>query len=124
MDGTPGAHDGDPDAPASGSLEPATKLALAVQVVVHGTASVRFTMPHEAGAVIEVFAVTGRRVAQRGLGILGAGMHPVPPAETAALSPGIYFARVRVGVESVQVKFALFALDPDLAGPLSNVLWA
>jgi len=74
---------------------------------VHGMASARLSLPHEASALIELFAVTGRRVAQRDLGVLGAGAHNVPLAETASLSPGVYFARVRVGAESVQAKFVV-----------------
>ena len=104
VDGTSIATSGDPDSPSDIIPEAPATLELAFQGPVRGAATVRLALPRAAMVVIEVFAVDGRRVARVDLGALGAGLHTASMAETAGLSPGIYFARLRVGEDSARAK--------------------
>jgi hypothetical protein len=47
--------------------------------------------------------VTGRRVAEREVGVLGAGRHSVSLAAERRLAPGLYLVRLTQGV-NMQVK--------------------
>ncbi len=85
---------GDPDAPT----DAVTRLAIVVAGPVRGVATVRLAVPSASagtGIALELFSVDGRRVARRDLGALAAGNRALTLPETAALAPGVYFARVR-----------------------------
>jgi CSLREA domain-containing protein len=57
----------------------------------------RFTLPAAGRARVELFDVTGRRVAVRDAGVLAAGEHRVDLAAGATLAPGVYLARLSQG---------------------------
>jgi hypothetical protein len=58
---------------------------------------VGFVLPGAEAAQLELFEVTGRRVAAREVGALGAGAHEVDLAERGRIRPGLYFVRLRQG---------------------------
>ncbi len=63
-----------------------------------GRLALWFSLPDGARATLELFDVGGRRVLQRSVGELGAGAH-VLALPSAALSPGVYMARLSHGTE-------------------------
>jgi len=62
-----------------------------------GALTVSFSLPDAASASLEALDVSGRRVAQREVGSLGAGQHLIRLAEASTLEPGIYWLRLRHG---------------------------
>jgi hypothetical protein len=59
--------------------------------------SVAFTLPTPAPARLELVDVSGRRVAEREVGVLGAGRHLVALAAGRPLAPGLYLVRLTQG---------------------------
>jgi len=59
--------------------------------------SVTFSLPVAAPARLELLDVSGRRVAAREVGTLGAGRHVVDLAPDHALAPGLYLVRLTQG---------------------------
>jgi hypothetical protein len=59
-----------------------------------GAMLVRFTLPSDAAASLELFDVAGRRVVAREVGLLGAGHHAVDLAGGRRPGAGIYFVRL------------------------------
>jgi hypothetical protein len=57
----------------------------------------RFTLPVAGRARVELFDVTGRRVAMRDAGVLGVGEHRVDLAANGPMAPGVYLARLSQG---------------------------
>ncbi len=64
-----------------------------------GQLSVAFTLPTPASARLELLDVSGRRVAQREVGALGAGRHSVALAADRPLAPGLYLVRLTQGAD-------------------------
>ena len=64
--------------------------------------SVAFTLPTSAPARLELVDVSGRRVAQREVGTLGAGRHALALAADRDVAPGLYLLRLTQGA-SVRV---------------------
>jgi hypothetical protein len=62
-----------------------------------GELRVWFTLPSAELASLELLDVTGRRLAQREVGALGAGGHLLRLEEARSLVPGIYWLRLRQG---------------------------
>jgi len=54
---------------------------------------VQFVLPSGSPAKLELFDVSGRRVAHRDVGQLGPGRHSVNLAEGGRLRPGVYLVR-------------------------------
>jgi hypothetical protein len=59
--------------------------------------SVAFEMPTAATARLELMDVSGRRLAEREVGSLGAGRHEVDLAAGRQLAPGLYLVRLAQG---------------------------
>jgi hypothetical protein len=55
---------------------------------------VAFTLPSAAAARLELLDVTGRRIASRDVGALGAGQHVVDLAADGRIAPGLYLVRL------------------------------
>jgi hypothetical protein len=100
---TPVALAGDPDSPTDQILP----LELSCRSPVHGTAHFRLDLPHPGRVVIEVFAVSGRRLVHQELGLLEAGSHELPADSGGYLPAGVYLARASLGSESVRRKFVV-----------------
>ncbi|NOT33095.1 MAG: T9SS type A sorting domain-containing protein [Candidatus Eisenbacteria bacterium] len=66
------------------------------------TLTFRLALPGTAPAQLELLDVSGRRVAEREVGSLGAGRHTVALGAGLQLAPGVYMARLRAG-SSVRV---------------------
>lgn len=64
---------------------------------VHGLLSVSFSLPSAEPARIEVFDITGRRVAGREVGSLGPGRHVVDLAQGGRIPAGLYVVRLSQG---------------------------
>jgi hypothetical protein len=64
-------------------------------------ASVAFTLPRRAPAVLELIDVAGRRVLSRDVGSLGPGSHVVRLDEAGRLPAGVYHLRLRQNGESI-----------------------
>jgi hypothetical protein len=62
-----------------------------------GAMIVRFTLPTDATASLELFDVAGRRIIARDVGALGAGLHAVDLTAGRRPAAGIYFVRLRQG---------------------------
>ncbi|MEP7026978.1 MAG: T9SS type A sorting domain-containing protein [Candidatus Eisenbacteria bacterium] len=62
-----------------------------------GAMIVRFTLPTDAAANLELFDVAGRRVVSREVGSLGAGHHAVDLATERRPAAGVYFVRLQQG---------------------------
>jgi hypothetical protein len=58
---------------------------------------VRFVLPDDRAATIEVFDVRGRRVAARAVGAYGAGSHTITLREWAGVASGVYLVRLTQG---------------------------
>ncbi len=70
-----------------------------------GELTVALTLPDAAPARLEVFDVSGRRVASRDVGTLGAGMHLVRFARPdAPLRPGVYAVRLTRADRTLSVR--------------------
>lgn len=87
----------------AGGAAPPARLALAAAGANpsrDGRPRLRFALPGEGPARLELFDVTGRRVAGREVGAYGAGSHVVSLGDDAPLAPGLYLARLARGNES------------------------
>jgi hypothetical protein len=62
-----------------------------------GALTVRFTLPGDAAAALELLDVAGRRMAAREVGSLGAGQHTLDLGEGCRCAPGLYLVRLRQG---------------------------
>jgi sugar lactone lactonase YvrE len=69
--------------------------------------SVEFVLPVSAPARLEVLDVTGRRVAKREVGSLGAGRHRVDLAEGRRLAAGLYLVRLTQGANARTTRVAV-----------------
>jgi len=86
----------------------ATGLALACPNPVRGTAfTVSVTLANDAGARLELLDLTGRRIASRELGGLGAGGHALDFDAGMALPTGVYFLRLSQGGGEVGRRVAI-----------------
>ena len=63
------------------------------------TTRLRYTLAADADVTVDVFDVTGRRVARLAAGPVAAGPHEVP-FDAAALPSGVYVARVTAGAQT------------------------
>jgi hypothetical protein len=72
-----------------------------------GPLSVSFALPNASPASLEVLDVSGRRILQREVGTMGAGAHVVRLEESSALSPGIYWLRLRQGSRALLARGAV-----------------
>ena len=72
-----------------------------------GPMAVSFSLPNTQPAALEVLDVTGRRIAQREVGSLGAGSHVLQLTETSAIRPGIYWLRLRQGNRTLMARGAV-----------------
>lgn len=59
-----------------------------------GDLVVRFSLTGEAAARLDLIDVSGRRVAEREVGAMGAGAHTVTLARSERLAPGVYLVRL------------------------------
>jgi hypothetical protein len=74
----------------------------------HGSApTVRFTLPSAATASLEVLDVSGRRIAAREVGSLGAGEHALGLEEGGHLAPGFYLVRLTQGANTRTTRMAV-----------------
>lgn len=64
-----------------------------------GSMSVAFTLPASGQARLDLVDVSGRRVAGREVGSLGAGPHTIDLASGRTLAPGVYMLRLTRGTE-------------------------
>ncbi len=91
-----------PDVTSVEATEPS--LALSIEgtpnPAVGGRMIVRFALPRNEPATIEVFDLSGRRVLTRAVGSLRAGAHSLDLTEKESLAAGVYFARLRQGLET------------------------
>ena len=69
--------------------------------------SVEFALPDAAPARLDLMDVSGRRVATREVGALGAGRHVIDLAESRHLAPGLYLVRLTQGSNTRSVRVAL-----------------
>jgi hypothetical protein len=69
-----------------------------------GALAVAFSLRNSEPASLEVVDLSGRRVAQRDVGSLGAGPHLVEFGETRTLRPGVYWLRLRQGNRVLQTR--------------------
>jgi hypothetical protein len=74
---------------------------------VGGQLSVQFVLPVATLARLELFDVTGRRVAVREVGSLGPGRHAVNLTEAQHAAPGIYLVRLSQGSNAQTVRVAV-----------------
>lgn len=65
-----------------------------------GQLRVAFVLPTAAAARLELMGVSGRRVAEREVGYLGAGRHTVDLVAGLRLTPGLYLVRLTQGTNS------------------------
>ena len=68
---------------------------------------VAFVLPVGAPARLELFDMSGRRVAARDVGALGPGRHSVDLAGGARVAPGLYFVRLTQGVNVRSARVAV-----------------
>ena len=78
-----------------------TKACSRLRGLSSGPLAVAFTLPDDHPATLKVLDVSGRRVAVRDVGSLGAGRHVLWLAEPATLHPGIYLVRLVRGERAV-----------------------
>ena len=71
-----------------------------------GRLSVAFSLPSAAPARLEMLDVSGRRVAVREVGVLGAGRHEVEVGVGRPLAPGLYLVRLTQGANTRVVRVA------------------
>jgi hypothetical protein len=99
-------------APTSGVHDPIHRHALAIGNVVPNPSrgerlEVTFSLPNAAPAELSLFDLRGRCVTSVEVGAWGAGQHVLDLAQRAAISPGIYFIRLRHGGEDVTTRVAI-----------------
>ncbi|MFN8179674.1 MAG: SBBP repeat-containing protein [bacterium] len=87
---------------ASGRVAGAPRLLGAAPNPFVSTTQIRFELPREAACDLALFDVAGRRVATLARGSLAAGDHVVDVGP--ALSPGVYFCRLRVNGTTLSQK--------------------
>ena len=94
-----------------GDVLPGTAVAFALEPVRptpvsarRGAITVRFALPSDEPARIELFDVRGRRVAAQEVGAMGAGAHSADLVPAAAFVPGVYLVRLTgsLGVRTVR----------------------
>ena len=66
-----------------------------------GQFRVNFSLPGASPATLRVFDVTGRQMAERQVGGLGAGLHTVVLGDRESLSPGLYLVRLTQGMRKI-----------------------
>ena len=96
--GTTGVDDG-PVAFALDGVRPNPASGRALNVV--------FALPVSAPAKLELLDVSGRRVAVRDVGVMGAGRHTVNLSEARAIPAGLYWARLTQGAMQRSVRVAV-----------------
>jgi hypothetical protein len=72
-----------------------------------GELTVAFTLPEAGPARLELFDLSGRRLAAREMNGLGPGTHQIRFSETRRLPPGAYLLRLSAAGESVRTKAIL-----------------
>jgi len=72
-----------------------------------GALTVRFTLASAAAASLELLDVSGRRIAGREVGSLGAGQHALSLDEGQHLTPGLYLVRLNRGATSRTTRVAV-----------------
>lgn len=70
-------------------------------------ARIRFTLPDDAPATLELLDLSGRRIARHDVGALGAGQHVMDAAAGAALAPGVYVIRLTRGEATLTARGAI-----------------
>lgn len=88
------ADDASTDVPPGGPASERFALRGFAANPIAGTAAIEFALPDGAPAALEAFDVTGRRLARREVGALGAGTHRVELPELLAAAPGLVFVRL------------------------------
>ncbi len=74
---------------------------------VGGRLRVHFSLPSGAPATLELFDLSGRRIAERAVGLMGAGRHAVDLASGGRLRTGIYVVRLTQGTMQRSVRAAV-----------------
>jgi len=69
--------------------------------------AVRFSLPGNDAAMLELFDLRGRRIAAREVGSLGPGDHLVPLSERLNLAAGVYLIRLSQGHRTLTAKAAV-----------------
>jgi CotH kinase protein len=69
--------------------------------------AVAFSLPDASPALLELFDVTGRRIAEREVGALGAGSHVVTLGEGGRLASGVYLLRLSHRSSSLTMRAAV-----------------
>ncbi len=69
-----------------------------------GPMNVNFSLPTRERATLGLYDVTGRQVAFREVGTLGAGNHSISFGARAALRPGVYMVRLTQGAKSLTTR--------------------
>ena len=69
-----------------------------------GKLLVAFALPSREPATLGLYDLSGRRLAARDVGALGAGRHVVPIAEGLRLAPGLYWLRLTQGAAHATAK--------------------
>jgi hypothetical protein len=72
-----------------------------------GHVDVSFSLPTPEAARIEIIDLSGRRVAEREVGLLGPGRHAVSLAGERPLPAGLYFVRLAQGATALTVRVAI-----------------
>ena len=67
---------------------------------------VQFALPTAALARLELLDVSGRRVAEREVGSLGAGRHALDLVGGRSLAPGLYLVRLTQGANTRTARVA------------------
>jgi len=71
------------------------------------TPTLRFSLPSNEPATLELYDVAGRKLETWAVSRLGAGAHAMPLATTSRLDPGLYFVRLVQGTVSRVARFAV-----------------
>ena len=66
--------------------------------------AVRFSLPGDERATLELFDLRGRRIASREVGSLGAGEHLMPLTDRGNLPAGVYLVRLTQGHRTLTAK--------------------
>jgi len=72
-----------------------------------GALKVRFSLPTDAPARLELLDVSGRRVVEREVGSLGAGQHTLDLGAGQHLAPGLYLVRLTQGANTRTTRVAV-----------------
>jgi hypothetical protein len=70
----------------------------------NGRLGLRFTLPREGAASVELLDLAGRRVASRDLGTLPAGPHELDWSLGGRVPPGVHLVRLRFGADERTVR--------------------